>query len=295
MFKRIIVGVDEHEGGGDAIALAKALRADDGEVILVHVNVASDSRIFGTAGTVYEPVERRRGNELLDKARQDAGLDADRRYLRSTSVGRGLHELAEAEGADLLVLGSRRRGLLGRILVGDETRAALNGAPCAVAVAPAGYTSEQGTMREIGVGYDGSPESKAALELARSLAAETGAKLSAFRAISLPTYLFTGGPTPTEESIDEFVDEARKLLAELGGLEPHAAYGNAAEELAVYSASLDLLVAGSRGYGPLGRLFHGGTSGQLARVARCPLLVLARGVRKIPPVALADAEMAGRR
>jgi hypothetical protein len=38
------------------------------------------------------------------------------------------------------------------------------------------------------------------------------------------------------------------------------------------------LVVGSRGYGPVGRLIHGSTSQQLARTARCPLLVLARSI-----------------
>ena len=36
MFKRIVVGVDEHEGGRDAIALAKNLLASDGELTLAH-------------------------------------------------------------------------------------------------------------------------------------------------------------------------------------------------------------------------------------------------------------------
>src|SRR3954453_11132818 len=46
--------------------------------------------------------------------------------------------------------------------------------------------------------------------------------------------------------------------------------------LALYSSSLDLLIVGARGYGPVGRLIHGSTSQQLAHTARCPLLVLAR-------------------
>ena len=74
------------------------------------------------------------------------------------------------------------------------------------------------------------------------------------------------------------------LLSEsqpLGGVEPHAAYGQPAEELAVYSASLDLLIVGSRGYGPIGRLIHGSTSQQLARSARCPLLVLTHAAHAI--------------
>ena len=63
----------------------------------------------------------------------------------------------------------------------------------------------------------------------------------------------------------------------LGGVEPHAGHGEPAEELALYSRSVDLLVIGSRGYGPIGRVVHGSTAEKLARTARCPLLVLTRG------------------
>ena len=82
-------------------------------------------------------------------------------------------------------------------------------------------------------------------------------------------------------AVDAVVAEARERILALGGVEAHAAYGHPAEELALYSASLNLLVVGSRGYGPIGRLFHGSTSQELARHARCPLLVLPRSARMI--------------
>lgn len=56
-------------------------------------------------------------------------------------------------------------------------------------------------------------------------------------------------------------------------------YGQVAEELAIFSPSVDLLVVGSGSYGPVGRLLHGGTLQKLARSARCPLLVLTRATR----------------
>jgi hypothetical protein len=49
---------------------------------------------------------------------------------------------------------------------------------------------------------------------------------------------------------------------------------------------VDLLVVGSRGYGPLGRLIHGSTSLQLARSARCPLLVLPKAATAATPTGL---------
>jgi nucleotide-binding universal stress UspA family protein len=49
-----------------------------------------------------------------------------------------------------------------------------------------------------------------------------------------------------------------------------------AEELATMAEHLDLLVVGSRAYGPSGRLLSGSTSMGLARRVACPLLVVPR-------------------
>jgi nucleotide-binding universal stress UspA family protein len=278
MFKQIVVGVDEHEGGRDAIALAKNLLARDGELTLAYV-YPGDTYVYRGASAAYEAGERERARELLEKVRGETEVQAHMRWREAPSVGRGLHELCEVIGADLLVVGSSRRGLLGRVLIGDDTRAALNGAPCAIAIAPTGYSAQSVAMREIGVGYDGSPESEHAVAIARRIAAECGAKLSAFEAVSLPTYAFIGGPAPIDDALEQLVDDARDRITALGGVEPHAAYGRPVEELAVYSASLDLLIVGSRSYGPIGRLIHGSTSLELAGAARCPLLVLTRAAR----------------
>ena len=287
MFRQIVVGVDEDKGSRDAIAVAKRMLASDGELTLAHVHTG-DPHIYRGASAAYEASARERALELLERTREETGVEAHLRWRRSHSVGRGLHELCEVIGADLLVVGSSRRGLLGRVLLGDDTRAALNGAPCAIAIAPAGYVAEPATMREIGVGYDGSPESEHALGLARNLALELGAELSAFEAITLPSTALSTGPLPFDEMVTTLVTEARDRIAAFGDVEPHAAYGHPAEELAVYSASLDLLVTGSRGYGPIGRLIHGSTSQELARRARCPLLVLPRLATATEPLEVVE-------
>jgi nucleotide-binding universal stress UspA family protein len=274
MFKNIIVGVDR-EGGHDPIALAKRLLAHDGELTLAHV-FPGTARVW-QAPPQFESPERRELAEMLERASREAEVDdAHIRWREDDSTGRGLHELCEIAEADLLVVGSSRRGLLGRVLLHDDTHAALNGAPCPVAVAPVGYADQPVAMREIGVAFDGSPESEHAIEVARALSDKSGTRLSAFEAVALPAYGAAAGLIGAAEAFDERVQEARERIESLGGVEAHAAYGDPVEELAVYSASLDLLIVGSRGYGPLGRLVHGSTSQHLARVARCPLLVLTR-------------------
>jgi nucleotide-binding universal stress UspA family protein len=124
--------------------------------------------------------------------------------------------------------------------------------------------------------HRGLSQAARALEFARMLSLELSATLSAFEAITLPGHRSQHRAIAIRRDGEQTGREARDRIVALGGVEPHAAYGNAAEELAAYSAPVDLLVVGSRGYGPRGRLIHGSVSRELGRIARCPLLVLPR-------------------
>jgi nucleotide-binding universal stress UspA family protein len=277
MYKKILVGVDGGQGGRDAVAFAQAVASDDTAVTVSYVLLDLLSGDIADARGTLE-AERDRITGLLTRACAEAGLVAELEITEAQSVGEGLHRLADSIHADALIIGSTRHGLLGRVLIGDDTWAALNGAPCAVAVVPAGYASESHVLSEIGVAYDGRPESKHALAVARELAARHHARLSAMKVVLLPSYAYAGAAAGVVPAIEGVVDTALEELEALGGVEPHASYGVPAEELAVYSASVAVLVVGSRGYGPLGRLVHGSVSRQLARLARSPVLVLPRSV-----------------
>jgi nucleotide-binding universal stress UspA family protein len=275
MFNNVLVGVDEHQGGRDAVALAAQLTARGGRLTLAHV-YHDEAALHLPGYDEQQAAEITRSRALLQAARDEAGIDAQLRWSASDSVGHGLHELAEMTGADLLVVGSTRRGLLGRVCLSDDTHAALDGAPCAVAIAPGGYADHAAEIRKVGVGYDGSPDSERALCAARALASDLGATLAAMEVVFFPAYVFAAPFSGDSASIEDLVVATRDRVGSRDEIEPHAAYGQPAEELALWSASLDLLVVGSRGYGPIARL-HGSTSQQLARRARCPLLVMTRG------------------
>jgi nucleotide-binding universal stress UspA family protein len=60
-----------------------------------------------------------------------------------------------------------------------------------------------------------------------------------------------------------------------GEVTPHVASGDAAEALARYGASVDLLVPGSREHRPRDRFSGGTTAQRLADSVTCPLLALA--------------------
>ncbi len=88
---------------------------------------------------------------------------------------------------------------------------------------------------------------------------------------------YTGIVAPAiGDTIDVLLAEASTRMRQLPGVDGRAAYGLTGEELAAFSNQVDLLVVGSRGYGPAKRLVLGSTSNFLERHARCSLLVLPR-------------------
>jgi nucleotide-binding universal stress UspA family protein len=265
MFKNVLVGVDGRPNGRDAIALATSLNDADGKLTLAYVH----------RGGVQE--EQEAADKLLEAEREAAGVPAELLSVIATSPGRGLHQQAEELGADLLVVGSCSHGALGRAMLGDDTRAALNGAPCPVAIASRGLVDRPAPIANVGVGYNGSPESEAALALGRELAEPTRASVHALEVVSIPSVAYAGLiPPAIGESIDVLLQEAKVRLRGLPGVEGDAVYGLAGEELAAFGDQLDLLLVGSRGYGPVKRLVLGNTSDYLERHARCSLLVLTR-------------------
>jgi nucleotide-binding universal stress UspA family protein len=138
--------------------------------------------------------------------------------VEARSVAIGLHELAAGRDADLLVIGAS--GEYERAFAGGDTRPVLEDAPCAVAVAPADYSTRPPAWQEIGVAYDGTPGSEQALAVARNLARERAAKLSAFTAVPVPLRVHDAWNAQRE--LDEEAEIARRRIAELGDVEARA-------------------------------------------------------------------------
>ena len=279
MFTNVIVGIDGRDGGQDALALGARLVGENGRLVLAHIFCPDSQSWSSSGGSTYE-ASRRRALDMLETVRRDAQPRSEARLYDALDPGRGLHELAEALDADLIVVGSCRRGVWGRVLTADHTLRALDGAPCAVAVAPRGYTQVNAAMRRIGVAYDGSIESEHALGFGRKLAADNRATLAVCEVIYLPARLYVGLLWPEAPSVDQIIRDAEARLGRLHGVEPHAACGDPPAELARFSEQFDLLVLGSRSYGAWGRLLYGHTARDLSRLSRCPLLVLTRGARE---------------
>jgi nucleotide-binding universal stress UspA family protein len=282
MFKTIVVGVDGREGGRDALALAGWLAlAAGGELVAVRVLTADSYTAQPRSGPDSSTTEAdARAGVQADL--EQAGFRARIHVLADTSPARALHRVAEAENADLIVVGSTHHGRAGRVLAGDDAAATIHGSPCPVAVAPRGAAAgEWTTVTRIGVGYDGRAEARQAVDLAARLAREIGATLRLATIVSTP--IAEGLPAAYDpdwlaraEAMAQ--DELAATMADIDvPLEGQVAAGVPVAKLVELSNEVDLLVVGSRAWGPVRRILVGSTAARLIREAHCPVLVLPRG------------------
>jgi nucleotide-binding universal stress UspA family protein len=235
--------------------------------------------------------------EMIDALEADltaAGISVSCRKLQSTSAARALHEAAEEDDAGLLVVGSSRRSSAGRVLAGSTAMRLLHGAPCPVAVVPQTYTA-RGGPETIGVAYVNSEEGREALRGAHALARRAGATLRVLTVVKLSpsAHLEEDAVRASwQPEVKDWVDveghhrieaerELRRVVAALADdvpVEVDAFVGDPAEVIVEVSKGLDLLVCGSRGYGPARAVLLGSVSRRVTAEAHCPVVVLPRGV-----------------
>ena len=150
------------------------------------------------------------------------------------------------------------------------------------------------SLNTLGVAFVNTDEGRDALRGAYALARRAGATLRVLTAVKpgiRTTYsrqeaggdVQRGkGETDVEGELRVQAEaELRGAAAALGGdvpVETDAFVEDPAEAMIGVSQNLDLLVCGSRGYGPMRAVLLGGVSRRIAAEAHCPVVVLPRGV-----------------
>lgn len=278
MSETILVGVDR-DGARDAVALGGALAAAlGGELAIVHVypfDPLAGSIALGAPPDV--PLEQE-ARDIVARAGEGCPMPYRPVVVSHTSTVGGLHDEAQRTGAALLVVGSSHRGTLRRIALGSNSERVLQGAPCAVAVAPHALADAGWQPRRIAVGYDGSEDAAHAVATARRIARAVGGTLQLVTVVeSAP-----GGSERSNDRPDwhaheaELVEAAEQALADVAaeGEQTDVRVGDAVEQLRMLSFGTDLLVLGSRGYGPVRRVLEGATAHRVVREADCPVVVV---------------------
>jgi nucleotide-binding universal stress UspA family protein len=283
MFPSVIVGFDASDQGRDALAFARSLTDPGGQLIVCCVYPPDPPLVEPIPDGLSTVAEAR---QRLRLAREQIDDDPRAVYVprRGYSAAEGLQDEAERRACDVIVVGSSQRGTLGRILPGSVTRQVLQAAPCAVAVAPLGlHDAPVQPWRAIGVAYDGSEQSRVALQVASAMARRCGGTVHVICVVDIASELggwaaawsYAEVLAAERTAAQARVDEAREALGEVPSV-GSVREGSAADELLAATGELDLLVVGSRNYGPLRRALLGSVSGRVAEHARCPVIVVPR-------------------
>ena len=241
LYKKVVAGYEDNERGEDARVLAERVaERDGGELKVVHV---------------------------------EKGSPADT-----------LQALAERGDADLVVLGSTHHAAFGSVAPGSVAEHLLHGARCRLIIAPKGYGRKdhsQDRLRVVAVGYDGMAESQAALDEAAGLARKFGGSMKVVGVMTpVPTMGAAAAAQTGAEAGPDFqtrlYDAVAELPPELRAL-PVIEKGDPVQKLLeVAEVGVDLLVLGSRGFGPVMRLLIGSVSSRVIRGAACPVMVVPR-------------------
>jgi nucleotide-binding universal stress UspA family protein len=277
---RLLVAHDGRDGGRDALELARFLAASDPSSSALVVTVLHPDPLEARYGWLDEE-DAGDAAPVLEGARERLeGIAVETRAYGGHSPAEALTTVAEKEDFDVIVIGSPHRGAIGRVMLGSVGASLLSGAPTDVAVAPKGYAGdEHATLRDIAVGYDGGPEARVALQRAEALAKPSSARLRLLTVVTPPvaTPVMVPGAYSPEYPPDpeRVIDEGLRSVDSALSAEPVRLDGDPAMELTRKCAEgIDLLVVGSRGYGPLARVLLGSVSRKVVQEAPCPVLVV---------------------
>jgi nucleotide-binding universal stress UspA family protein len=173
VFSRVLVGIDETPESLIAAVQAGALRAPDGELVLLAVAERYLASHAGMAAAdAYDHLYAETSDDL-DRAKEL--VDADDAIMASGRLVDHLCGECSRRGATLVAVGVRPHRRLTAMTFGGHDVDALHDVSCSVLIARPGWGPHK--PERIVVAVDGSPESDAAEAAARFLAGRLGCEL----------------------------------------------------------------------------------------------------------------------
>jgi nucleotide-binding universal stress UspA family protein len=296
MASRVVIGYDGSEASEDAVAFGLTWCRSTCDVPIVATVFPEEHPLgAGRVDVEWATYVREQAEIIQDKARAAVGDAALYRNVASTSAAHGLADLAEDIEAVMLIVGTTQETGLARALLGSITERLLHGATAPVLVVPPGWReSAPDRISSIGVAYVDTRDGREALRIAVQVALRIPAQVTLYYSVigqSSERYSYLIGRTGEQAVLDKARDSFGKALEFAAAgvppeLEPRTVLleGAVVDSLAALGPDdVDMLVCGSRGYGPVRRVLLGGVSSRLIRGARLPVAV-------VPRAATASAE-----
>lgn len=241
---------------------------------------------------VNVPVEsfERGARELLDNEVDSArseGAEVVNAYLRRDHPVDAILDLAEELEVGMIVMGSRGRAPLERLVMGSVSEGVVHHARCPVLVMRGG--DRAWPPKRIVFADDGSEDARKAGDLAASIGSLLGARGILVRAYPKTPEMGSGWREPdsqvmeeelshTEEALEERAKGLRRILGDHLAVRTQEGHATSAI-LRILEEEADeegtLVVVGSRGLGTVRRMVLGSVSTKVLRTARGPVLVYA--------------------
>jgi nucleotide-binding universal stress UspA family protein len=290
---RVVVGVDGSPGSRAALVWALRHAARRGADLEVVATFPVD--LYWADPYVLDPARidevradtRARAQAVVDDVRADPSVSglpgvAEVGIEVSVAAGSAAEQLVQrGEDADLLVVGSRGRGVVRSIVLGSVALHCVTSARCPVVVGRPSTGASPAHPRVV-VGLDGSDTSRLALVQAVAEADRLDAELVAVVAYEQPDYWSEvySMITPSTEQLravaaagaQEVVDD--ELAGRGADVRVLAVEGAPGDVLARQSEGAQLLVVGSRGRGELRGLLLGSVALHCVLHAPCPVMVV---------------------
>lgn len=291
---RIVIGVTPDDSGDDALALgAMACNTFNATPVLVHIYPAAyEFASMGHIDAEWHAYLAGEAQSVVDEAAADFEKDygfADVRTLihGHRSSGVGLTEVAAANNADVIVIGSAPGGSRGRFEIGSTADQLLHGSHVPVGLAPAGFRrTYDETFSRLVVAFQQTKESHNALA--------EGARMARVRSLPLTTVtvlqrhrMYGSKLGDSAEDVvlaqlrDDAIAEQGKVLEGLpGNLDVSAEVAIAdtitgALQQLKWNGSELLVLSSARG-GAIRRVFLGDMTYKLVKAAPVPTVVLPR-------------------
>jgi nucleotide-binding universal stress UspA family protein len=294
----IVCGVDDSRAARQA-ASAAALLADalGHDLVLAHavdrpvaIGYPPHGHIldrYAEPGPSSEEPHAGAGKRILEVLVEELHLDP--LTAQRVEMGEPAHvlvDVAEARGAELIVVGTRGRGKMASAVLGSVSSAVVSLSSCPVLVVPSGAAIGSGVVV---CGVDDSTAARQAARVARAVAEALGVGVVLVHAV--PTMIPPGisavpqGPAELAGAEHRAAEEFLAILAFDEGLgdiaERRVAFGSQADAIRDVADEVDaaLVVVGTRRRGALRSALAGSVSRDLKAGSSRPVLIVPTGTR----------------